>query len=69
MIHFWMIFVRDNDRQRWLAYRSNGETHIAFPSRKAARVAMQEARSGRDGWNYVRLYKFKSEAFIFGAHK
>jgi len=69
MIHFWVIFVRGNNKKwGWRAHgTSRGGLDIqAYRTKKSAAADLHRAR---ELYGEARLYKFKPEAFILGACK
>ena len=67
MIHFWLVFFRGRKQWGWRVYAENrtGEA-AAYRTKKEAKPALDAARKM---YGEARLYKFKPDAFIFGASK
>lgn len=70
MTHFWIIFVRGNKKGGWRAFcpwsGANADDVIAYRTKKEAAHDLANAKKV---YGEARLYKFRSEAFIFGASK
>lgn len=68
MTHFWIIFVRARKDWGWEAHGTarGGLDVMAYRTKKEA---ASDLRRAREIYGEARLYKFKPEAFIFGASK
>ena len=69
MIHFWVIFVRGNKKWGWRAFGPDRDGAMDIVAYRTRKEAAADFRVARKIYGEARLYKFKPEAFIFGACK